>query len=75
MLGQLVAQRRLINLAEHDERLVDRLDGRERAVRSNLDDREHVVGVRVAPSHCDVVSHADRLRGVMTPFLEAPDTT
>ena len=73
VLGQLVAQRRLIDLAEHDEGLVDRLDGGKRAIRSDLDDREHIVGVGVAPPHGDVVRHADGLRGVVTPLFEPAD--
>ena len=73
VLGELVAQHRVLDLAEDDERLVDRVQRRQRPVRGDLDDGEHVVRVGVTPAGRELARDADGLRGVVTPLVEAPD--
>ena len=73
MHGELVAQHRVIDLAEHDERLVDRLQRCERPVGGDLDDGQHVVRVGVSPSSGKLLRNADRLRAVVPALFEPAD--
>jgi hypothetical protein len=70
---ELVAEHAVVDVAEDDEGLVDRLQRRDGAIRRDLDDGEDVVRVGVAPAGRELVGDADRLRRVVTPFFEPAD--
>ena len=73
MLRELVAQHRMVDVAEDDERLVDGVQRLERAFRRDLDDREDVVRVGVAPPRRDFARDLERLQRVVTALVEATD--
>jgi hypothetical protein len=70
---QLVAQHGVIDLSEDDERLVDGVQGFERAICRNFDDSKDVVGVGVSPSRGKIACHGDRLDGVLSALVETSD--
>ncbi len=73
MHGELVAQHAVVDVAQDDEGLVDRLERRDGPIGRDLDDGEDVVCVRVTPAGRELVGDADRLRAVVAAFFEAAD--
>jgi hypothetical protein len=73
MRRQLIAEHRMIGLAEHHERLIDRVQGFDRTIRGDLDDCQHVVSIGMSPTCREVARDGDRLDTVLPAFVESSD--
>ena len=73
MTGELVAERRLLEVTERGVCVIQRLERGDRAVGGDLDDREDVVGVRMAPAGGDLSGDLAGHRRVVARVLELTD--
>ena len=71
--GELIAESRLLDLAERRVRVIESLKCREGSIGRDLHDREYVVRIRMAPAGCDFARDVTRRGGVRACVIELAD--